>query len=91
MKKHLLFITLLFILASTNLTQAQTKEETIFWLKEYGFDMLTYTSPISSKFSYEYKIDVNSIWLIKYQANNQGIRSKSSETKINYECLKKPI
>jgi len=77
MKKHLLFITLLFTLASTTLTQAQTKEETIFWLKEYGFDMLLDNYKASDIRTY-YNIEKNKF---------QKFLSDGYSFTLNFDCL----
>lgn len=71
------FLTLLFTLSSTNLTQAQTKEETIFWLKEYGLDMLLDNSKDSDIRTY-YNIEKNKF---------EKLLSDGYSFTLNFDCL----
>jgi hypothetical protein len=81
MKKTLLILSFLF--ASIFCSNAQTKEETIYWVKEYGFDML---GNYNSSFTDKYEINKNGI---KLTTKHNVTNSFNSETYMSFDCLGK--
>ncbi|MFD1293521.1 hypothetical protein ACFQ5N_06710 [Lutibacter holmesii] len=81
MKKLLLIITLFIGLGNLN---AQTKEETIFWFNEYGFDMLNKNESTPHKTGYEMNQD--SFTLTSNKVSNGKLAYISA---VSFDCLGK--
>lgn len=71
----------LFIIFLSLTTQAQTKEETIFWLKEYGLDMLN-NNPFDYNDKWYYYIDDN-----KFRCNIIMLDGVERYKEFSFDCL----